>query len=107
VKLLIDESFQQDLARILREAGHDAVHLIDLGRSGATDEDVLAQARADGRIVVTADTDFGTLLALTARPDPASCCSAGPARAQRTAHKRCSTFSPSSTNSSAAEPLSR
>jgi predicted nuclease of predicted toxin-antitoxin system len=59
VKLLIDESLQRDLARILIEVGHDAVHITDLGLGGATDEDVLAHANADGRIVVTADTTSG------------------------------------------------
>lgn len=70
MKLLIDESLQQDLARILTEAGHDAVHVADLGLCGATDNEVLARASTDARIVVTADTDFGTLLALTGAPGP-------------------------------------
>jgi predicted nuclease of predicted toxin-antitoxin system len=70
VKLLIDESLQQDLARIFTEAGHDAVHVADLGLGGATDNEVLARAGVDARIVVTADTDFGTLLALTGAPGP-------------------------------------
>ena len=59
MKLLIDESPQQDLTRILAEAGHNAVHVTDLGLQGATDDEVLARADAEGRIVVTADTDFG------------------------------------------------
>lgn len=70
MKLLIDESLQQNLARILTQAGHDAVHVTDLGLGGATDDEVLARAGADARIVVTADTDFGTLLALTGAPGP-------------------------------------
>lgn len=70
MKLLIDESLQQDLARILTDAGHNAVHVTDLGLGGATDNEVLARAGADARIVVTADTDFGTLLALTGAPGP-------------------------------------
>jgi predicted nuclease of predicted toxin-antitoxin system len=70
VKLLIDESLQQDLTGILAEAGHNAVHVTDLGLQGATDDEVLARADAEGRIVVTADTDFGTLLALSGAPGP-------------------------------------
>lgn len=70
MKLLIDESLQHDLARILTEAGHDAVHVVDLGLRGATDDEVLSRAEADARIVVTADTDFGTLLALSGAPGP-------------------------------------
>ncbi len=41
-----------------------AVHVTDLDLNGAADDDVLAAAADIGRIVVTADTDFGTLLAL-------------------------------------------
>jgi hypothetical protein len=106
VKLLIDESLQQDLARTLTEAGHDAVHVTDLGLGDASDDEIMVRAGADRRIIVTADTDFGTLLALTGASVPASSCSADPAGAPRTAPGRCSPFSPSSTNSSAAEPWS-
>jgi predicted nuclease of predicted toxin-antitoxin system len=70
VKLLIDESLQRQAATILTEAGIDAVHVTDLGLGGATDDQILARARADSRIVVTADTDFGTLLALTGATGP-------------------------------------
>lgn len=65
MKLLVDESLQHELARILTEAGHDAVHVTDLDLNGAADDDVLAAAADTGRIVVTADNDFGTLLALS------------------------------------------
>ncbi len=46
------------------------MHVSDIGLRGAPDETVLAAADADSRILITADTDFGTLLALsgTARP---------------------------------------
>lgn len=70
MKLLVDESLQHELARILTEAGHDAVHVTDLDLHGAADDDVLAAAADTGRIVVTADTDFGTLLALSNAPRP-------------------------------------
>lgn len=70
MKLLVDESLQHDLAVALTEAGHDAVHVEDRGLRGATDNDVLARADAEDRIVVTADTDFGTLLALSGAPGP-------------------------------------
>jgi predicted nuclease of predicted toxin-antitoxin system len=64
VKLLVDESLPHEPARILNETGHDAVLVTDLDLNGAADDDVLAAAAETGRIVVTADTDFGTLLAL-------------------------------------------
>ncbi|MGH3941279.1 MAG: DUF5615 family PIN-like protein [Pseudonocardiaceae bacterium] len=56
--------------RILAKAGHNAVHVTDLGLQGATDDEVLARAATEGRTVVTADTDSWTLLALTGAPGP-------------------------------------
>lgn len=70
MRLLIDESLQHDLAAALIDHGHDAVHVADVGLQGAPDVDVLAKARADDRVVVTADTDFGTLLALSGASGP-------------------------------------
>lgn len=47
----------------MSDAGHDAVHVGDLALLGATEETVMAAALDDSRIVVSADTDFGEVLA--------------------------------------------
>jgi predicted nuclease of predicted toxin-antitoxin system len=70
VKLLIDESLQHSLAHTLTKAGHDVVHVVDLGLQGAPDVEVLAAAAVADRTLVTADTDFGTLLALSNASGP-------------------------------------
>jgi predicted nuclease of predicted toxin-antitoxin system len=70
VKLLVDESLARRVADLLRDAAHDAVHAADRGLLGARDEVVMAAARQEDRVVVTADTDFGTLLALSDMPRP-------------------------------------
>ncbi len=51
-------------------AGHDAVHIGELDLGGADDERVMAAAAAEGRILISADTDFGSLLALSHRRAP-------------------------------------
>jgi len=51
------------LGVLLSDAGHDAVHVGDLALLGATEETVMAAALDDSRIVVSADTDFGEVLA--------------------------------------------
>ncbi len=54
----------------LRQHGHDAVHLHDEGLQRATDEDIIAKARAEERIVLTMDLDFGYLLAISGEQLP-------------------------------------
>ena len=47
--------------RAKRLAGHNFEHVRDRGMSGASDVDIFVAAAADDRVVVSADTDFGTL----------------------------------------------
>lgn len=70
MRLLIDESLSHHVAVLLTEAGHEALHVRDLDLLGARDEDVLATARQQRRTLVSADTDFGTFLALSNASDP-------------------------------------
>lgn len=64
MRFLIDNALSPKLAEALREAGQDAIHVRDVGLSEADDESIMQRALLDGRVVVSADTDFGTLLAL-------------------------------------------
>jgi predicted nuclease of predicted toxin-antitoxin system len=51
-------------------AGHDAVHVRQYGMQASSDEEMVARARDESRVVVSADTDFGTLLAAHDRSLP-------------------------------------
>lgn len=70
MKLLIDESLSAEVARRLSDAGHDVRHVSDVGLLGAPDTDVLRVAGESGRVLISADTDFGELLALGRHPGP-------------------------------------
>ena len=47
----------------LREGGHDAVHLNEQGLGKMPDGEILTKARAERRVLLTHDLDFGELLA--------------------------------------------
>ncbi len=70
MKLLVDENLSPRVARLLREAGHDAPHVVEVGLGNTDDPLILAEAADDARIIVTADTDFGALLAARGTSSP-------------------------------------
>jgi len=61
MRFLVDESFPYSAADRLRRRGHDVVAVRDHLR-GAPDEDVIAKARSEDRVLVTADKDFGEMI---------------------------------------------
>ena len=70
MKLLVDMMLSTRVAEELRNAGHDAVHVREYGLQRALDEEILARAAVEQRTLISADMDFGFLLASRRHPWP-------------------------------------
>lgn len=63
MRFLVDANLSPRLADLLGSAGHDAVAVREVGLADASDEEILDRASSEGRVLISHDTDFGTLLA--------------------------------------------
>lgn len=63
MRFLLDENMPAAAGHALREAGHDVVTVQDTD-PGLADQEVVAMARRDGRVLVSFDSDIGERLFL-------------------------------------------
>lgn len=70
MKFLIDNALSPIFADTLRRAGHEASHVRDYGMQADGDEEIFEFAATEERTIISADTDFGTLLALRKSAEP-------------------------------------
>jgi predicted nuclease of predicted toxin-antitoxin system len=60
--LLTDENIDPAVVAYLRQAGFDVRDVVEDHLIGSTDRHLLSLAVSEGRVVVTQDSDFGTLV---------------------------------------------
>lgn len=70
MRFLVDEALSWRLARLLVQAGHDAVHVASIGLKATPDPLIFERARVEGRVILTQDIDFETLLLASGHPQP-------------------------------------
>lgn len=70
MRFLVDNNLPPRFAAALTSHGHDACHLRAVLPVNADDDAIVHLARAEGRVIIAQDTDFGTILALSGATAP-------------------------------------
>ena len=70
MKFLLDENIPPSLAIKLKEVGYEARHVVDIGLNASPDFKITDFAASADEVIITHDTDFGTILALTGSTRP-------------------------------------
>lgn len=69
MNFLVDAHLPRRLARKLQEAGHNAIHTLDLPNGNrSTDSEINAVSVRENRVVITKDADFVNSFLLTGQP---------------------------------------
>ncbi len=67
-RFLTDENIHPEVASFLRAQGCDVLDTKEAGLAGADDLTLIRRATAEGRVILTHDSDFGTLAIAAAEP---------------------------------------
>jgi predicted nuclease of predicted toxin-antitoxin system len=62
MKFLLDENVSHRVCPYLKAAGHDSVHVGEIGLTSTDDQVILERARDEDRVLVSGDHDFVQLL---------------------------------------------
>ena len=64
MKFLIDNQLPRALARLLKNLGHQGVHVLEFGLAQENDRAIWAYAAQNGFVIVSKDADFADLAVL-------------------------------------------
>ncbi len=70
IRLLLDQGLPRSTVRHLEERGFDVCHVADIDHSRASNAEIMALALDQGRAIITLDSDFHRLLAISGASAP-------------------------------------
>ncbi|MCW7074785.1 MAG: DUF5615 family PIN-like protein [Candidatus Methanospirare jalkutatii] len=70
MKFLVDMALSPKTVKVLRDSGYEAIRVNELGMAKSKDREILAYAKKNDMVVITADLDFGDILANTGHKKP-------------------------------------
>lgn len=70
MKFLGDMGISQSTVAFLRDKGFDAVHLREQNLQRLPDSEIIQKGHAEGRIILTCDLEFGSLMAASGNIQP-------------------------------------
>lgn len=70
MKLLIDNALSPQISQDLKVAGYDSVHVREYNMQKSSDKEIFRVAEKEQRAIISADTDFGALLAIRGKTSP-------------------------------------
>lgn len=70
MKFLVDMALSPKTVKVLRDSSYEAIRVNELGMAKGKDKEILAYAKKKEMVVITADLDFGDILAITRYKKP-------------------------------------
>jgi len=70
ISIVLDQGLPRSTASLLRDEGWDVLHTGDISLSRSTDGQILEYARREERVIITLDSDFHAILAVSNASTP-------------------------------------